>query len=68
MNKKEFIAEMKRFGDTQSSLAAAMGLSRVRLNAKINERDGASFTQPEISFIRERYKLNADGINLIFFN
>lgn len=68
MNKAEILTEMVRYGDSQSTLAKAMGLSRTRLNAKINERDGATFTQPEISFICLRYNLSAQRIKEIFFN
>lgn len=50
----------------QSVLADAMGLSLSRLNAKINET-GAEFTQSEIAFIRDRYKLNKTQVNDIFF-
>lgn len=68
MNKNEFISAMKRYGDRQSDLADAIGLSRVRLSAKINERNGASFSQPEISTIKRRYKLSDSEIVDIFFN
>ena len=50
----------------QSVLAEAMGLSLSRLNAKINET-GAEFTQSEIAFIRDRYKLSKTQVNDIFF-
>ena len=68
MNKEEFKAEMCRNGDTQSTLAKAMGISRTSLNAKINERNDASFTQPEIAFIRSRYNLTSERIDIIFFS
>lgn len=68
MNKEEFKAEMYRNGDNQGTLAKAMGISRVRLNAKINERGEASFTQPEIAFIRSRYNLTSERIDIIFFS
>lgn len=57
---------MKLNGDTQETLAAAIGISRTQLNAKINERN-ASFMQPEILRIKERYNLTAEQINEIFF-
>lgn len=68
MNKEELKAEMIRYGDTQSTLAEAMGISRTRFNTKLNERRGASFTQPEIAFIRMRYRLNAQRLVAIFFS
>lgn len=67
MNKLELAIIMKRYGDTQETLAKAIGISRTRLNAKINETDNASFTQPEICAIKERYQLSDSEINVIFF-
>lgn len=51
----------------QSTLADAMGISLSRLNAKINET-GAEFSQSEIAFIRDRYKLNKSQVVDIFFS
>jgi hypothetical protein len=62
-----FISKMKLFGDTQSSLAEALGLSLSRLNAKINETDGAEFVQSEILFIKIRYHLTPEEVDQIFF-
>lgn len=67
MNKLLLASVMIKSGDTQGTLASAMGLSLSRLNAKINEREGASFTQPEMEFIIERYKLSNDEAIQIFF-
>ncbi len=68
MNKIEFEYEMKKHGDTQETLAKAMGISRTRLNCKINERKGASFNQPELKFLRDRYALSACRLDEIFFD
>lgn len=51
----------------QEVLAAAMGMSLSRLNAKINETD-AEFTKSEIQFIRDRYKLSRKQVMDIFFS
>lgn len=67
MNKPLLASIMIKNGDTQSTLANAMGLSLSRLNAKINEREGASFTQPEMEFIIERYKLTNEEAIQVFF-
>lgn len=67
MNTSLFKAEMVLHGDTQSSLSAAMGLSVSRLNAKINDRDGAYFTQREMAFLIQRYELSAQKAADIFF-
>jgi hypothetical protein len=59
---------MAKNKDTQQSLATAMGLSLSRLNAKINEAQGAAFTQSEMSFIISHYKLTSNEACEIFFN
>ena len=68
MNKKEFEAIMKRNGDTQQKLAEAIGISRITLNNKINERKGAVFTAPEIAIIKKRYSMRPEDVELIFFS
>lgn len=68
MNKLLLKSHMAKRGDTQSALADAMGLSLSRLNAKINETGGAEFTQTEIAFICNRYKLSGSEIMKIFFD
>lgn len=67
MNKSLLKAEMSRYEDTQATLAKALGISLSRLNAKINETGGAEFTQTEILFIKERYRLDPSAIDSIFF-
>jgi DNA-binding transcriptional regulator YiaG len=54
-------------GDTSAVLAGAIGVSPQTFSAKINERNGAEFTQGEISKIRERYNLSPEEIDSIFF-
>lgn len=66
MNKNMFNSKMKLFGDTQATLAEALGISLGRLNAKINETDGAEFTQGEIKAITFRYHLTAEDVYAIF--
>lgn len=67
MDKRLLMSVMTRNGDTQETLASAMGISLSRFNAKINERDGAAFNQSEMQFIIERYNLTADEAMQIFF-
>ena len=55
MNKNKFVSVMKLHGDTQESLAEAIGLSVQRMNAKINSTGGAEFTMSEIRAIKIRY-------------
>lgn len=67
MNKVELEVVMKRYGDTQGSLAEAIGISRGSLNSKINETKNAVFNQPEMAAIRKRYHLNSEDFERIFF-
>lgn len=39
---------MRKHDETQATLAKKLGLSLSRLNAKINNTNGADFTRPEI--------------------
>ena len=66
MNTKLLKSKMVAYGDTQESLADALGISRTRLTSKIN---GVSdFRQMEMIFIKERYGLSADDIDDIFLD
>lgn len=67
MNAKLLRSKMVLFGDTQKDLAEHIGISDVRLSAKINETNGAEFTQREIKAIKERYGLTSEEVALIFF-
>lgn len=67
MNKAKLMGVIVGHGDTQVSLAEAMGLSVSRFNAKINEREGAEFTQTEIQLLINRYRLTPEDVSSIFF-
>lgn len=66
MNKQLLASVLAKNGDTQSDLAKVLGLSLSRTNAKINETDGAQFTQNEIVAIKKAYTLTAKEIDEIF--
>ena len=66
MNSQRLKGIIKIHDGSQSVLADAMGLSLSRLNAKINETN-AEFSQSEIAFIRDRYKLSKSEVTDIFF-
>ncbi len=68
MNKKSLELKMKAFGDTGTSLAEYLGMARSTFSAKINEKNGAEFTQGEIKDIKKRYCLSAEDIDEIFFD
>ncbi len=67
LDKNALRSVMVANGDTQATLAAAMGISLSNLNAKINEYRGLQFSQFEIDFIRRRYGLSAGDVVRIFF-
>ncbi|MBQ3330837.1 MAG: helix-turn-helix transcriptional regulator [Ruminococcus sp.] len=67
MDKQLLKSIMLQFGDTQESLAAAMGISLSRFNAKINERGGAAFTQSEMAFMIDRYNMDGELAMRVFF-
>lgn len=67
MNKALLDSFRAKNKDTQQILADAMGISLSRLNAKINETQGAAFTQTEMEFIINRYNLTNDEACEIFF-
>ena len=68
MNMRKLFGVMREHGDTQETLAAALGIARVTLNKKIHGRNGSSFNQPEIAIIRARYALSADDVEANFFS
>ena len=67
MNAKLLKSKMVLHDDTQTELADAIGISAQRLSAKINETNGAQFTQSEIRLIKDRYDLTDEEVSLIFF-
>ncbi len=68
MNKNALESIMKLYGDTGGALAKYIGVARSTFSAKINEKNGAEFTQGEIMAIKNRYNLSAEQIETIFFN
>lgn len=67
MNKNMFVSKMKLFGDSQKSIAEAMKISLTRVNEKINETRGAEFRKREIQFLRDRWNLTPEEVDMIFF-
>lgn len=67
MNKKLLESKMKLYGDTNHSLAKALGISAQSFSAKKNETNGKEFKQSEIEKIKERYSLSAEDVDNIFF-
>jgi hypothetical protein len=67
MNKNALVSKMKLHGDNQSDVAEYIGISLQRFNAKLNETDGAEFTQGEITKIIQKYNLTPEETMMIFF-
>ncbi|WP_367569311.1 hypothetical protein [Lacrimispora sp.] len=67
MNKNLLESVMKAHGDTGTSLSQFLGMARSTFSAKINETNGAEFTQGEIASIKEKYDLDAEKVDEIFF-
>jgi hypothetical protein len=67
VNKKALKSKMALVDYTWGALAKALGITPTTLSAKINETNGAEFTQGEILFIKERYNLTANEVVEIFF-
>lgn len=57
---------MFMFGDTNRTLADALGISEPSLSNKINEND-TEFKQGEIATIKRRYSLTPQQVDEIFF-
>lgn len=68
MNKNKLESVMKLYGDTGTSLSAYLGMARSTFSAKLNETNGAEFTQGEIAAIRIKYNLEDNEVVNIFFD
>lgn len=73
MNKALLKSIMALYDDTNKDLATHLGMSEQSFSNKINEvilpsGNKAEFTQGEINGIRERYNLNAEKLEAVFFN
>lgn len=68
VNKNLLESIMKVHGDTGTSLSQFLGMARSTFSAKINETNGAEFTQGEITKIKAKYNLDAEKVDDIFFD
>lgn len=67
MNKNKLRAVIADHGENQEIFADALGMSRVTLSRKINEKKQTKgFSQPEISAIIKRYNLTHEQVADIF--
>lgn len=67
MDKNRLESIMRLNGDTGTTLAEHLGIARSTFSAKINETNGAEFTQGEIKSIINKYQLAPSDVVLIFF-
>lgn len=67
MNKKLYRAKMILNGDTNATVAKALGITQQRNSAKVNGTHGADYTCAEIKILRERWNLTAEEVDQIFF-
>jgi predicted transcriptional regulator len=66
MNSQMLRSIMVLHGDTNKDLAKLLGKTVQSISNKMNE-NGTEFTQGEIAKIKEKYNLNAEQIESIFF-
>ena len=64
MNTNAFKAAMVYNGDTQATTAEFLGISRVALSEKLNQK--YDFRLPEIRMLCERWKLTPEKVYEIF--
>lgn len=67
MNKNMYRSKMALYGDTNVTIANALGISPQRNSAKLNGTHGAEYTCGEIAVLRERWNLTAEEVDEIFF-
>lgn len=66
MNGKLLRSLMILHGDTNVQIANYLGITEQSFSNKINE-NGTQFKQSEIAMIKNRYNLDADMVDKIFF-
>lgn len=67
MNKDLLKGEIRAKDMTQDAVAARIGVSRSRFNAKLNGHKGAEFTLGEARAMKELLHLSKDQVYEIFF-
>lgn len=67
MNANELKAQMARHGDTAKGIVQAMKTSHCTFSCKLHGTRNQCFSQRDIQFFIDRYKLTADEVMLIFF-
>ncbi|MBQ6163952.1 MAG: XRE family transcriptional regulator [Clostridia bacterium] len=68
MDKMKLRIIMMLNGENNSDLANLLHITPQTVSAKLNETNGAEFTQSEIFAIKDHYELTPDQVDEIFFN
>ena len=68
MNKNLLKGKIAEKAMTQSEVAAAVGISRSRFSAKLNEKGGAEFSLGEVRAMKELLCLEGHQVEQIFFS
>ncbi len=68
MNSNILKGKMREQNLTQSAVAASIGLSLSRFNAKLNSAGGAEFSLGEIRMLKKLFALDSAQIDQIFFS
>lgn len=67
MNINLLKGKMRENALTQEVMAAKMGISLSRFNAKLNERGGAEFSLGELQALKSILSLSSKQVDQIFF-
>ena len=67
MNSSALKGKMRENNMTQEAVAAKIGLSLSRFNAKLNNTGGAEFSLGEIRSLKELFSLDSTQMDQIFF-
>ena len=68
MNTRLLESKMKLFGDTQTDLAAVVGVAVSTFSLRLNAVNGCQFKQNDIKIIMKRYNLTPEEVVAIFFS
>lgn len=68
MNSALLKGEIRARSMTQEDVASQIGISLSRFNAKLNNTGGAEFSLGEVRAIKELLSLDAEQVDVIFFD
>ena len=68
MNSALLKGEIRAKSMTQEDVAAEIGISLSRFNAKLNNTGGAEFSLGEVRALKELLSLDAEQVDVIFFD